>query len=92
MFFMNRKDGSKYKDVEKKHDLIFRYMEGKLAPSEIDELVDMMYDTAGTNFEKATLYMRDWLIAKNLFNGSDEVRMATKSAKEEMKKCLLSKV
>ena len=86
--FMNRKDRSKYKEVEKKHDLIFRYMEGKLEPRALDELVDVLYDMTGTNFEKATLYVRDWLIAKNLFNGTDKVRMATKSAKEEMKKCL----
>ena len=92
MFFMNRKDRSKHKDAGREHDLIFRYIGDKLEPDEIDEVVDVLYDMAGSNFEKATLYVRDWLIAKNLFHESDKVCMATKSAKEEMKKCLLLKV
>ena len=87
--FINRKDRSKGKDEAKNHDLIFRYIEGKLEPGEIDELVDILYNMGGTNFEKATLYVRDMLIAKDRFKESDKVRRATKSAKEEMKKCLM---
>ena len=82
-------DRSKGKDESKNHDLIFRYIEGKLGQGEIDELVDILYDMGGTNFEKATLYIRDMLIAKNLFKESDKVCRETNSAKEEMKKQLL---
>ena len=82
-------DRSKGKDESKKYDLIFRYIEGKLGQGEIDELVDILYNMGGTNFEKATLYIRDMLIAKNLFKESDKVRRGTNSAKEEMKKHLL---